>query len=187
MAIFQGIRDWMAKRQLRKLKGNARHPKVVNYHEAKDIGVIYHSDSESTFVLIKHFVDYLRKEHGVMHVKAMGFINEKEAPIYHSHVLQHDYFTRKDLSWAGVPRGQAVESFIDQDLDILIDMSKGEWLPLKFILERSAARFKVGRDAENDSYDMLVQAKENSTLDEYIHQVNHFLRSINHHEERKRV
>lgn len=187
MAIFQGIRDYFAERSLKRIRTQNRNRKIINYSQAKDIGVIYNSDSESTFILIKHFIDYLRKEHGIMHVKALGFIQEKESPIYHSHVLHHDYFTLQELSWNGTPKGLAVDSFVEHDFDILIDMSKGEWIPLRFVLERSIARFKVGRDASSESYDMLVQAKENSTLDQYIHQVNHYLRSINHHEERQRV
>lgn len=187
MAIFQGIRDFFAERAIKRLRLVNRNRKVINYHQAKEIGVIYNSDSESTFILIKHFIDYLRKEHGIIHVKALGYIDDKECPIYHSHALHHDYFTKKDLSWSGSPKGLAVESFVDHDFDILIDMTKGEWIQLRFVLERSIARFKVGRDSTSVSYDLNVQAKENSTLDQYIHQVNHYLRSINHHEERQRV
>ncbi len=187
MALFQGIRDFFAERQLAQIRKQSRQRKVINYQEAKGIGVIYNSDSESTFILIKHFIDYLRKEHGIMHVKALGYIGDKDVPVYHSHVLHHDYFTIKEISWVGAPKSMAVTSFVEYDFDILIDMTKGEWIPLRYVLERSIARFKVGRDASSESYDMLVQAKKNSTLDQYIHQVNHYLRSINQHEERQRV
>lgn len=187
MALFQGIRDFFAENRLKKLKNQSRNRKVVNYAEARDIGVIYPSDNESTYILAKHFVDYLKKEHGIAKVIALGYVKEREAPFYHSHVLMHDYFTKKEVNWYGYPKGQAVESFIDRDFDILIDLSDGNNIPLRFVLERSKARFKVGRRLDSESYDLLISMKNETTLDMYIKQMNHYLRSINHHEERQRV
>jgi hypothetical protein len=187
MALLQGIRDYFAKRNLKKLRNAKRSRKVINYYEAKEIGIIYPSDNESKFVLVKQFIEYFKKEHGISQVKALGFINEKEAPFYHSHILNHDYYTAKDLSWYGNPTCSATESFIEQEFDILIDLSENDRIPIRFVLERSNARFKVGRDTDSESYDMVLEMKKESTLDQYIKQVNHFLRSINHHEERKRV
>lgn len=187
MALFQGIRDYFAKREIQQLRKSKRMRKVVNYHQAKEVGIIYPSDSESTFGLVKHFIEYLKEEHGIVHILALGFVNEKEPPFYHKHALNHDYFTLEDLNWKGLPDCQATNGFIDKDFDILIDLSKGDTISLSYVLERSKARFKVGRLDDSDSYDLLMSMKLDSTLDQYIRQINHFLSSINHHEERKRV
>lgn len=185
--MFQGIRDFFAKRELKRMSNSKRVRKVMNYHEAQEIGIIYPSDNESKFVLVKQFIEYFKKEHGISHVIALGYVSEKEAPFYHSHVLHHDYFTQKDLNWYGKPTCTATESFSARDFDILIDLSENDRIPIRFVLESSNARFKVGRDTNSESYDLTMEMNSQSTLDQYIKQVNHFLRSINHHEERKRV
>jgi hypothetical protein len=185
--MLDGIKKYLANRDLKRLRKEMRIKKVLNYHQAKEIGILYHSDNESTFVLVKHFIDYLMTEHGIRNVIALGFVDEKEPPFYHSHVLHHDYFTAKEIGWRGKPNCQAVESFVAKDLDILIDLSRSGVIPLQYILEMSKARFKVGRQLDTASYDMLLEMKDDSTLDHYIHSINHFLRSINHHEERQRV
>ncbi|NNC82375.1 MAG: hypothetical protein HKN79_02260 [Flavobacteriales bacterium] len=186
MGVWQNIKDFFAESKLRKIKQD-RSRKVVNYHQARDIGVIYPSENESMYILAKHFVDYLKKEHGISKVLALGYIDAKEAPFYHAHVLMHDYFTAKEVNWFGYPSGQAVDSFVARDFDILIDLSDGNNIPLRFVLERSHARFKVGRNLQRESYDLLIDMKEESTLDLYIRQMNHYLNAINHHEERQRV
>lgn len=187
MAIFQGIRDSWADRKLERIKDVRRMRRITNLHEAKDVGVIYPSDSEAIHILVKQFMERLRGEYGIPKTLSLGFVPEKEAPNYHSHMLHTDYFTAADLNWFGKPSGHAVESFIEREFDILIDLSDGTIRPLRFVMQLSRAYFRIGRNGAPQGYDMGISLDSDTTLDGYLKQLDHFLSIINHHEERQRV
>jgi len=182
MGLLGGIKRWSAKRSLRKKATVERKRRqVVNFHRAQKVGLLFESTSEHMFILIKKYVAYLREEHGINNVKALGFVDGKEEPIYHRHDLFFDYFTKKEITWNGQPKSDAVRNFVEEDYDILIDCTKGECTPLNFVAVDSKAAFKVGRIGDfDDHYDLVIQLDENSTFDKYVAQVNHFLSNINH-------
>jgi hypothetical protein len=110
----------------------------------------------------------------------LGFIDEKELPADYQSKLEFDFFTRKDLSRFYKPGGNTVKNFIQEDYDILIDLTSEEVIPLRYILNYSRARFKVGFYSEENQpyYDLMINMKKYNMID-FIDQVNHYLKIIN--------
>ena len=185
--MIKSIRSYFAGRRLKSQGKTKRSRKLKNFHESSDIGIIYLSDGESKYALIKKLVEHLKSEHGIPHVLALGFIPEKEAPFYHSHILSHDYFTTSDLDWTKIPKCASVTRFCEEQFDILIDLTKGEIPELRSVLLQSIARFKVGRNPEEAHYDLIFEMEENATLDVYIKRIDSFLTQLNRHEEQQPV
>ncbi|MEM7163190.1 MAG: hypothetical protein AAF487_12205, partial [Bacteroidota bacterium] len=109
-------------------------------------------------------------------------VDQKEAPIYHMHKLEFDYFDQSDINWFGKPKSDNIKNFVNKDFDILLDMTQGEYLPLNYVLKQSRAKFKVGPFSEEREYDfdLNIESKRNQGLEEFIKQVNYFLNRINH-------
>jgi hypothetical protein len=188
MKFLGGIRNWGALRALRKRKSEKRMRQVVNFHRAQKVGIIFESTGEHFFVLVKQYVQYLKETHGIRQVMAMGYVDDVEEPFYHRHQLNFDYFTRKDLNWWGIPSCDQSTNFCETEFDILIDFTKNDCLPLRFVMQDSKAKFKVGRSYDTlVDYDLTIQTKEDATFDKYASQVNHFLTNINHRNEKQRV
>lgn len=149
---------------------------------AKSIGVMYWCKSESDFVLVKQYMEYLRNEHGMRKVRALAFLDLKEAPNYILTGVHHDFMINRDLKWNRKPFGDIYDKFVEHPYDILVDLTDGDCLPLHFALKQSNARFKVGKaDVKTEEeYDLLVDLDSSSTFDLYIKKINYVLQRINY-------
>lgn len=187
MKLLNQLKLYLGERLLLKQKDSRRSAAVANFDRARSVAIIYREKGESFFILVKQYVKYLKAEQGIREVLAMAYIeNEKDVPHYHLHRLQYDYFTGKELSFYMEPKCEQVANFVLNDFDILIDLEKDPPLPLRFLVQASKARFKVGYFSEQHQflYDMMLKTDANATFDEYIKQVNHYLKLIDTHDAR---
>ena len=182
MGLFDGIKRSLAMRAMPKAINRDRRQSVSNYNTARSIGIIYREKGESFYILVKQFVKYLRAEHGVREVKALAYVDEPRAiPYYHKHKLRFDFFTPKDVNFQYDPTGDHVKNFEDNDFDILIDLEQETCYPLRFVLARSAARMKVGlyQPEWEEYYDLMLAREHESTFDDFMEELNHYLTVIN--------
>ena len=182
MKFLENIKAKFGLRLLKSKLNQERKTEVHNFEDARSVGLLYKEKGESFFILVKQYVKYLRDEYGLKEIMAMAYIDDKkQVPHWHIHRLKYDYFTRGDLNWKNQPACQQVDKFVKKEFDILIDLEKDFCLPLRFVLAESMANFKVGYySPENeDYYDMMIQASKEATFDEYVGQVNHYLKRIN--------
>jgi hypothetical protein len=160
---------------------SVRRRKGSSFATATDVALLYEDSSEDFFKKVKNYVRYLHEEHGVKKVMAFGFIDtdQKNVPIWHSHKLEFEYFTREDLNWHLKP-SREVKVFTECDYDILIDLTTHDCVPLKYVVANSKAKMKVGRmgGVGEDYYDFLIDIKPNESLDTYINQVNFYLTNM---------
>lgn len=164
----------------KELNAQKRKAQVANLAGAKKIALLYQADDEEVYKKVKRYVKYLKEEEGIRKIMALGFSTEKETPFFLQAKLEFDHFTKKELNWYGKPAGTIVDNFIEEDYDIIIDLTMERVLPLRFILVNSKAKFKVGRysDENEPYYDMMIAVSEEN-LDHYIKQINHYLKIIN--------
>lgn len=158
-----------------------RRRRGSNFSTANHVAILYKDEDEQFFKQIKAYVKYLHEEHGIRKVMAFGFIDtdEKNIPIWHAHKLKFDYFTRADLNWHLKP-STAVQTFTDQEFDILIDLSDEDCVPLRWVLAHSQAKMKVGRqgNTHDKDYDLLIDVETDERKDKFIEQVNFYLSNL---------
>lgn len=179
--MFEGLKRKIAQGKLRReFKNLKRVGKVKNLEEALSVGIIYQVDREETYHLVKKYVRFLKEHEGIRKIMALGFIDVKELPPEYQSKLEFDFFTRKELSRFLKPGGITVTNFINEDYDILIDLTNEQIIPLRYILNYSRARFKVGVYSEENEkfYDLMISMKKYNIVD-FIDQVNHYLKIIN--------
>ena len=85
------------------------------------------------------------------------------------------------INWFQKPEGTEVINFIDQEFDILIDLTIEYSYPLNYICTLSRSRFKVGmkEEGETKDYDMLIDISKKKTIEFIIIQVKHYIKLIN--------
>ena len=180
MNILNNIKDFAANRYLKKhLPKNHRFRKIVNLDAAKTVGIIYVLKDEQTYNQITRFIKLLQEKQ--INVKAIGYFDGNIRPIYAIEKLSLDYYDRKDLNWYAKPKGNYVTDFCKTDFDILIDVSLLDIFQTKYIAAFSKAKFKVGKDGENNKaiYDLMIDVNPKTTLDEFITLIIHYLSIIN--------
>ena len=70
-------------------------------------------------------------------------------------------FLSKDLNWFYKPQNYIIDNFVKRDYDILINLCDSSCIPIKYLVAKSIARFKIGMYEENfDIYDLMIELKK---------------------------
>ncbi|MFT7612085.1 MAG: hypothetical protein ACI9J3_001034 [Parvicellaceae bacterium] len=179
MGVVGDMRIKAGKHFLKKQGRNARKIQSCNWDTAKHIAIIYKIDDERSLKHVKWYIKEVKKKYGQRHMIALGYSDEKVAPAFVSHGLESDFFLKKDLNWFGKPSAKAVDNFVEQPFDLLIDFTDYDCVPLRFVLEKSKAKFKVGKYAKSNEpyYDLLI-AIENEDLNHYMELIDKYIGMI---------
>lgn len=146
----------------RKLSNSKRRNiRFCNLNNAKNIGIIYNLDDERDSHKLLRFIKYLKEEFGVRKISAITYFEGKEMPSFLIANSSLQCFVTKDLTWRNEPVKDVCLDFIEQDFDLLIDVSNQFVIPLKSILVDSKAKFKVGKYSEENEayYDFMIDSK----------------------------
>jgi len=169
------IADWLLRKKQQKIN---REKTVHNFDTASRVGVIFSLEEEDAFDRTNQFLNFLAGQK--IKVYALGYIPFKEIPPKVAPNSKINLFTRKDLNWYYMPIHSIVQQFIEQDFDILIDLSSHRLLPLKFVNNLSRAKFKVGKESNNGrAYDLMIRIGEEQNLQYLIDQIKYYVTRIN--------
>jgi len=143
---------------LSRVSADTREPKSCNLRNAKSVGLLYLERDHNFYITIKDLSKHLKDELGVKHVSLLSYVDvdTKIAPRWLIKKLDSGYFCKSDLNWYGKPIKE-VQSFIDCEFDILIDLEINPVLPLKYVLRSSNAKMKVGPEQLNHSRDYDIR------------------------------
>ncbi len=180
MAYFQNIRNRVGEYLLRKQHaGYTRTRTILNIDSANTIGILYCGDNPDDVELMRSYIQSLRNIG--KQVKSLGFMRVKELPLGLNGSMMHQYFARKELNWYGKPSSQFINSFVNDEFDILFDFGIPTQLPIMFISSMSKAKCKVGRYMEKytDFYDVMIEADESKKLDFVVGTTHNYMMQLN--------
>ena len=163
----------------KKLKKAVRTRQTINLNNAKSIGIIYNDNEQKSNEIIKEFVSFLSKKD--IQVYVVEFINKKIKSENYIKKKGFNHFSLNDINWFYKPKSIIVDEFINNDFDILIDLSlNNNCYPVKYINALSKAKFKVGKFYETPNfYDFMINIDNNNDLSFFIEQIKHYLSMIN--------
>lgn len=180
MNLINNIRLRAGKHALaRELTRRHRTKKNCSLKSARSIGLLYYLEDEATYHTIEAFIQTLNDSK--KKVRLICYTEAKIIPHYFIPKLAQDVITIKDLNWFRKPARGFVQEFISEEFDLLLDLTLKDYFPLHYIAAMSAASLKVGRfdEANTDHYDLMIHASPETTLDEFISQIDHYLNMLN--------
>lgn len=174
--IQKSIRSYFFKQALNKLN---REKKVVGFVNAKRLGLLFECNSADDYREILSIVRVLEK--GGKSVFAMIYINAKALPSYTMAQLNFFYCLRSEIALNLKIRNAHLLNFINSSFDILIDLSPGDFFPLKFIAGLTNAPYKVGiyNDAYVEVFDLLVSESSGQSVTMRAEKVLDCIKMIN--------
>ena len=180
MGLFENIRKKWGKNKISKILTTPRKAKTVNYANAKSIGIVYEIKTKDYQFFVNDFVDYLREEIGFKTIVTLGYYKSKESPTFLDLGNKYQFINKTHLSWSFIPQSNDTDEFIQQDFDILIDLTQEYIVPIKYLVASSKAKFKIGRysDDNHDFFDFMVSLNEKQNVKDFLDQVNHYLKQI---------
>ncbi len=178
MNTIKKIRIWLGSYILKnKLKKTSRIKQTHSLSTACTIDILFDASKTNDYKIIKLFVDRLIRNN--KKVRAMGYVNAKVIPQQMYLINNFDFFCRKDKNLLNIPKSEIIHDFIKTKSDILIDLSLSELFCLNYIASLKNSTFKIGRFTNASSYmDMMIDIKENKTVEFLIDQITHYLSVI---------
>lgn len=158
------INEYIYKRRVKKhLAQDTREKRFVNYDKAKSVMLLFESDLREKNLFIKRIIEQLKGEG--KKVSAWGFVDKK---IVNSAILP-DYriLNKKSCNWTELPNESFLREVKENTYDLLIDLTKNEILPLKYILLYSNVACKAGINKYDEN---LLDFKLNISEQEKLEQ-----------------
>jgi hypothetical protein len=127
-----------------------RTVRIIAPDKVRKAGIIWMGTDIKAFNFLQ---EYFRAKSVI--VRNICFSSEKES-------TESNVLTGKDLNWLGFPVGGTVQTFLNTDFDLLMNVSATPCFPLDVITALSAASFKIGWDQNGYGfYDLTVNVTKN--------------------------
>jgi hypothetical protein len=184
MRWLEGIKIRSGKSYIKKMlaKQPKRQPIVKNINDLNSVALLFKISDEDDYNNMNKFAKFLKSEFGIKRVYLMGYWDDpKVNPDFLLTRLDFDFFSRKDVDWKGIPlaTNPIIENFIQSKFDVIIDMNNYLNIPLRYLLLKTNAGLRIGRNAEENApfFDFMVADKE-TDFEEYCNQIIKYMNMV---------
>ena len=145
--------------------------KMITFESAQTIGLLFDANTLQDRNLVLKYAKSLTK--AGKKVILLGYMeNTHENENY-----TFAYYNLKNIDWAKRPKGEVVDTFINENVDILISIHLQSNSHTEYIAALSKAAFKVGPIATFEkTFDLMLDTSNLSSLSEFIEQIENVLK-----------
>lgn len=172
------VSNYFKKRLFDDYQKQRRNAKIQTFNNSKSIGILWNPVDEAsveTYELLRKTL----KDKGIRAVGIAHIDSQREKDTFAT--IAHSGFSNNvNVSWAGRPKTGDGAQFIQEQFDILIDLSIQKVLALQYILVHSTSTFKVGwQSSEYNYYDLNIDVSEKPQCRYLMEQIVYYLENIN--------
>jgi hypothetical protein len=172
--MIRDIRKFFGRYDLKRKSRNInRSRRIHNFTTAATAGIIFNCLHEEEFQAVKEFKQFLESES--IRTDVIGYVSDKQVPDHYLLRKGYNFFCQKDLTWYFKPDTVFTDEFMKKNFDILFDLSLRDFFPVNYIVRLSPAAYKIGRYCETNQYDLMIDIKENKSVNYLIDQIRHYL------------
>jgi len=181
MDLFKNIRLKIGKSALaKKIARTKRSVRYTDISQVKTVGIVWDASKTTDFAGLAGF-HHKMHERGI-EVTILGYYQGKELPDQYTAIRYLTFIRRNEINVYYHPTTSEADAFIKRNLDILIDLNFKDLFPLRCISALSKANLKVGlleAGTESTIFDIMMDMKYPSDIENYLNQVMHYLEMIN--------
>lgn len=178
MSVLQNLQSFFYRRALRnRLEQKTRATKrkrAVNIATAKQIGILFDATELSEREAVLAYAKKLKKDQ--KKVSLLGYfrtdVGEADFPF--------PYFSKKEISWSGYPKGTEMEHFLEKEFDLLFFLRSMTNPIAEYIVTSANAGMKIGPLSDRpDTYDLMIDTDSAASTKQFIGQVEFILQKTN--------
>ena len=179
MKALEQIKEKIGRLKLKSnLKSHERNKTFHNLNTAHSAGIIFDATDHTNYESARTFAKFLNDRK--IRIFGLGFADSKEVMTFYSYYTGFNFFTIKDTNWQGIPFNHNINDFINEKIDILVDLHQSDNFQLEYITAMSKASLKIGPYTSNPNhYDLMIDISSNPTSDFLCEQIKHYLSIIN--------
>jgi hypothetical protein len=174
MALKNAFQNLALNSRVKKVK---RLKRACCISAAKSVGFVCFFEEEDQWKKIQPSVQRLQ----AMGIKVMvlGIYPGKVKPLWFVETMNTLMCSIHEFGITGIPKGQKIEDFLNEELDILINCDMQEQFTTNYVSMLSPAGFKVAIDTDKTRkhFDLLIKL-ENPQLGAFIEQTMFYLSSF---------
>ena len=161
----------------RGFKPNTNRRRAVNFQDVTSLGILLSASNESEAREKIQFAQVMRKNWAIPKVKITCMVNVRKPQEWFDQYSGVQFVTNADLNWYSKPKAV----LFDDQLDLLISLDLTPTIAATFAAVMTKSKMKVSPwSSVNEPYfDLFINLTTDSTLKEYIKQVEHYLKLIN--------
>ena len=169
------FRELLHKNKLRRFKTtNLDRIPSGHFNAIRRIGVLFYAGDPKEIEPVLRFRDKLKARN--IDVDLVGYYDTKEE----LEPQPFSYFNESALNFAMIPNSDIVRQFIQQPLDVLVNLDHQLHKPVAYVAAASQALFKAGPATGNhDHYDLMIDLGENYNTQDMIAEFRKTFRLIN--------
>lgn len=160
--------DFLIKKQI----NNNNKYQLINYSEAKHIGVIFEYIPEE-YVAIESFIKMLEKDQ--KQVSTIAFVSSKNKSY-----PAIPFFQSQNISFWGKSNIKHLDDFINTKFDYLLHLNFHSHILIDFVLAKSNAKCKVGKydEKRKEFYQFMLLYEKEKKHDIFLEQIYSNLKKI---------
>jgi len=153
----------------RKIKSLDRKVHACNLDRARHIGIIYNATEYISFEIIRDLVRQLSEN--AERVIVLGYVDSKNLIDNYLYRKGFDFFSKSDLNWYYKPISAVAMQFMNEQFDLLLDLSLDSHFPIRYITSLSPASFKAGRySTDDESLDFMIDIEREKHSVKALHE-----------------
>ncbi len=180
IVVFEKLRLTIARHLLRKKSASLKRQKMLfDFASAQYVGIVCVTEDDVSVGHLKDFLHFLSQK-GIKYL-VLGYFDGKNIPDNFLYWKGMETVTQKDLNIFCIPKSPAVDKFIREPFDMLINCSVESYFPVEYIAQLSKAKCKVGVLHDEDScYDLMVDINKNKTIGYFLENLKLYLSDLRH-------
>jgi len=164
-------------------KYRVRNKRFHSFNTATTVGLVFKLEKDVLPAEVIAMMKFLQRKH--ISCSLLGYYDGDALPASIINTSMVSVFTRKELSWYGRPVADDVKRFLHKGYDIVIDFCRQpDVYPIQYIVSTVHASMIIGGvQYARCPYDLIVDAQQVCTPEQYVQQIRHYLSVINnpHH------
>jgi len=184
--MLNKLRQFLFRQNVQKYLADYPREKVfVNYNRARTVLLLFESHYSEKNTETRKIIESLTAD--AKKVVAIGYVQKRKiiSPIYPEFRIMYP----GDTDLFEKPKKNIIDEVRNQEFDLLIDITRQDWLPLSYIVLFANAKCKTGMKKKNvDLYDFVVDI-DNYLIDNEVQiedlpfsllyeQINFYLKNI---------
>lgn len=152
--MFSFVQEWLFQRAVKRLKRRSDNRQALPWTKVKRIGLLCNAATPETRKAAGKIAELLKGPK--KQVQVLGYFPGK---IEEPELFEFPVFSRKELDMAGRPKGQTVNYFLQQPMDLLVCLEKPIPLPLQFLLRVCPKVLRAGfyQETGEEVLDLMVE------------------------------
>ena len=171
MELIKRIKHQLHDRMIEKRLSNKIQRKSIDFEMVKEVGIIFNGTELKDRQEVEAFKEKWQKLGKSIYLLCV-FDSKEPQPN-----LTVDHFTKAQVNWLGKIQSEKVDSFIQEEFDLMISCSQEQ--VLNDIAAMSKSKLRVGPITEKDyCYDLMISRDQNKGAKQYLEQIERFLTKL---------